>query len=88
MTKYNHNRPLSDFDLETVQNNGFNPIGVSQIYFEDVYVFETDEEAEKAYSELELKKGFQAYWYSKECFLNEVSKYEKNETCKVLIHWL
>lgn len=88
MTKYNHYRPLTDFDLDKIQNKGFKPIGVSQIYFEDVYIFETDEEAKKAYSELEIKGNFQAYWYSKNDFLKEVLEYEKNSNSKVLIHWL
>lgn len=88
MTRYNHYRPLSDFDFDKVQSKGFKPIGVSQLYFEDVYIFETDEEAKEAFSELEINGSLCAYWYSKDEFLTEVSKYEKTNNSKVLIHWL
>ena len=45
--KYNHDRPLSDFqdDINKLKASGYNPIAVSQMYFEDTFVFETNEEA-------------------------------------------
>ena len=91
--EYNHNRPLEDFqeDLKIIRESGYHPIAVSQIYFEDVYVFETAHEAKEAYEKLEDCDNCQviAFWYSKEAFLKEVEEYESKDGCyKVLIHWL
>ena len=69
LKNYNHNRPLESFqkELKIIKENGFYPIAVTQMYFEDVYVFETSEEAKSAYEYLE------------EEFLNKVSGYNFRE---------
>lgn len=92
---YNHNRPLESFsiELEIIRENGFVPIAVSQIYFEDTFVFETHEEATKAYEMLEEDETLPyrcfGWWYGKQEFLKEVLDYESKEgASKVLIHWL
>lgn len=91
--EFNHNRPLEDFQesLKIIKEHGFNPIGVSQIYFEDTFIFETEQEATKAYETLELieEPKVLAFWYGKENFLQEVDEYETfDNSSKVLIYWL
>jgi len=96
--KYNHDRPLSDFDqqLLLIRDAEFKPIAVSQMYFEDTFVFKTPEEAKKAYRMLELDiKGkwigkVVGWWYGEQDFKKEVEKYERENDgySKVLVHWL
>lgn len=92
----NHKRPIEDFQeqISILRGHGYNPIAVSQMICEDVYVFETEDEAKKAASELEFnpdksKNKLQAWWYGRESFQLAVEKYEKEwADCKVLTHWL
>jgi len=94
--KYNHDRPLSDFEqqLLIIRDAGFKPIAVSQIYFEDTFVFKTKEEAENAYRMLERDTNKKwigkvvGWWHGEEDFKSEVEKYERNDGSKVLVHWL
>lgn len=94
-TNFNHDRKLETFqtELEIIRENGFNPIAVTQMYFEDTYVFETGQEAKKAYEMLEEDESLEyrcfGWWYGKEEFLKEVLDYESKEgASKVLIYWL
>ena len=86
---FNHDRPLSSFEesLEIIRSAGFKPIAVTQMMFEDTFVFETDEEATKAYTLLEIGGEVCGWWYGREEFLEEVRDYEKGGV-KVLIYWL
>ena len=94
--KYNHKRPVEDFkeQIQIIKDNGFNPIGVSQVYFEDSFIFNTAKEAKLAYNLLEQDKFLvTGWWYSKKQFEKIVNIYEKdsledNDPIKVLIHWL
>jgi len=62
---YNHDRPLESFqrDIDKLRQAGYNPIAVTQMLFEDTFVFETSEEAKRAYEQFEqayyLKEGEQ-----------------------------
>lgn len=95
--RYNFNRPLSSFedDLKTIKESGFNPIGVSQIYLEDTFIFETSEEAEHAYRKLERDRDEKfigkvvGWWHGKEDFLEQVEVYEKNNpNLKIRVYWI
>lgn len=96
--KFNHDRTLSDFqsNIDKLKENGFNPIAVSQMYFEDTFVFETEEEAKKAFQQFEIDENekwigdISGWWYGKEDFLKTVKEYETENDgySKVLIHWL
>ena len=96
--KFNHDRMLSEFqsDIDKLKENGFNPIAVSQMYFEDTFVFETEEEAKKAYQQFEIDENekwigdISGWWYGKEDFIKTVKEYESENDgySKVLIHWL
>ncbi len=91
--KYNHDRPLSDFqyNIDRLRAAGFNPIAVSQLYFEEVFVFETEEEATCAYKQFEYEtRAICAWWYSKAGFLKAVAEYETENGgySRVRIHWL
>ena len=87
---FNHDRPLSSFEdsLEIIRSSGFKPIAVTQMMFEDTFVFETDKESTEAYNLLEVKdETVVGWWYGREDFLEEVRDYEKDGV-KVLIYWL
>ncbi len=91
--KYNHNRPLSDFqdDIKKIESEGFKVIAVSQMMMEDTFVFETQDEADKAFKLFEQDNTtIVGWWYGKEDFIKAVEEYEKNNNgySKVLIHWL
>jgi hypothetical protein len=93
---WNHNRSVEDFrkQISILRKHGYNPIAVSQMICEDVFVFETPEEAQRAAQELEFnddesKNKLQAWWYGRDEFLITVQEYEEQwPDCKVLIHWL
>lgn len=87
--KFNHNRPLSDFEesINVLRKHGFNPIAASQLFMEDTFVFESKEEATKAYNLLEIeKKVLKGWFYSKSAFEKEVVSYEDDFECKVLVY--
>jgi cobalamin biosynthesis Co2+ chelatase CbiK len=96
--KFNHNRPLSDFqsDIDKLKANGYKPIAVSQMYLEDTFVFETKNEATRAYRQFERDEKEEwigeivGWWYSKEDFEKTVKEYETENDgySKVLVHWL
>lgn len=98
MAKFNHRRPLKSFskEIEKIKKAGFNLIGVSQMYFEDVFIFETRDEAEKAYHTFENDMfgnyigKIVGYWHSREDFKEAVRFYEieNNGNSKVKVHWL
>ncbi len=92
MKKYNHDVSKEEFTpiIEAIKKYGFNPIAVSQMYLEFVFVFNTHEEATKAYNLIELSEDENSpvgFWYGKNEFLNEVNDYEKGGRA-VLIYWL
>jgi hypothetical protein len=77
--------------INIILQYGFKPIAVSQIYFEDTFVFETNKEAKKAFETLENCEDYKVvgWWYGKKEFKKFVKEYEKKfEGYKVLIHWL
>lgn len=96
--KNNHNRPLSDFqdDIDTLKSHGYKPIGVSQMYMEDTFIFETSEEANRAYRQFERDEDEKwigrivAWWCGREDFEESVKIYESEckREVKVLVHWL
>jgi 4-amino-4-deoxy-L-arabinose transferase-like glycosyltransferase len=92
--KYNHDRTLEEFQsqLKIIENAGFKPIAVSQLYFEDTFVFETSKEANEAFNLLEKNKPSEVigWWYGKDDFLQTVKEYETDNEgySKVLIHWI
>ena len=83
-----------ELPLVKLQKAGYNPIALSEMTCEDVFVFETAEEAKKAYHEFERsedgiwKGDIAGWWYGRENFLKEVEWYEKKFETKVLIQWL
>ena len=88
--KFNHNKELSDFQssIDIIRHHGFNPIAVTQMHFEGVFVFKTDSEAQMAYELLEVGlEQVTGWWYEKEEFISEVEQYEKNNSM-VKVFWL
>lgn len=87
---FNHSKELSDFQpaIDIIRHHGFELIAVTQMYFERVFVFKTDSEAQMAYELLEI--GLEEVigcWYEKEDFISEVEQYEKNNSM-VKVFWL
>lgn len=95
--EYNHMRELVDFEeqLDEIRKAGFKPIAVTQMFFEDTFVFKTQEEADKAYHLLERDEHKNwivtvvGWWYGKSEFFKAVKEYESNKNnYEVLIYWL
>ena len=91
--KYNHDRPLSSFkeDIKTIESEGFKVIAVTQMYFEDTFVFKTPEEVNKAYEIFEKNNPkICAWWYGKDDFIKAVKEYETESKgySKVKTYWL
>ena len=90
---YDHiNLTLDHFkeDLEKIKGYGFNPIAVTQLFFESAFVFETEDEAYEAWAILESQKQeVIGWWYNKEDFQKVVKEYEANNPeIKVKVFWL
>lgn len=80
MKKYNCIRTLESFEepLKIIKEHGYKPIAVAQMYFEDVFIFETKDEAEKARQELDMDKAIVGgYWWDKPTFLQQAEKYKQ-----------
>jgi hypothetical protein len=61
------------YSLKVLKEHGYNPIGICVIMCEETFVFETSEEAQKAYDEMELeKKLIDGFFYGKVDFEKEV----------------
>jgi ribosomal protein L10 len=93
----NHRLELKDFqkEIELLKSVGFNPIGVTQIHFEKTFVFETEEEARKAYRQFERNEKEEwigevvGWYYGKEEFLKAIVEYEsKLPDYFVKVFWL
>jgi hypothetical protein len=87
---------LKDFQLQLdiIKNYGFNPIGFSVLTCEDTFIFETEEEAKKAYHLLERDVNnkwigkVDGWWYGKENFLTHVKEYEERFDIESTVYWL
>lgn len=64
--------------LAILKAAGFKPIAVSTMICEDTFVFETEDEAQRAHRMFEVEKGTIAgWWYSKEKFFTPTMDYYK-----------
>lgn len=96
--KPNHKKTIEDFldYIEALQIEGFNPIAVTQMYFENTFVFETSEEAKKAYHTFEVSEDGKeirrivGWFYGKDHFIQAVDQYNKDSEgySEVLVYWL
>lgn len=90
--EYNHKLLLEDFDkgISIIKNAGFNPIAVTQMYCEETFVFETTDEANRAYHALDATKPakISAYWYGREAFSEAKKEYEQDAQNNLLVYWL
>ncbi len=95
--QFNHDREIIEFqnNIDLLKSKGYNVIAVTQMCFEDVYVFETNEEATKAYNKFERDEDgdwigeIVGWWYGKDEFIQSVKEYETDfSESNVLIHWL
>lgn len=89
---YNHNRTLDSFSesIKKLRENGHNPIAVTQMYCEETFIFETDEEAKTALLLFNDSEGkcFYGWWHGREDFMKVVEEYEFVYPDKILIYWL
>lgn len=83
---YNHNQPVSYFqeELDIIKEAGFNVLGVTIMQLESTFIFETKDEAERAYSALEKTGKVQGWWYG----LEDFKFAEKGYPDKLLVHYL
>ena len=92
VVEYNHNRHILSFAgyIKTIRKYGFNPIGVTQFWCEDTFVFKTPEEATEAYRIIEEGgESISGWWYGEEDFLKEKNEYEiEDKGYKVKVYWL
>ena len=63
-------------EIQILKDHGYNPIKVTSMMFETAFAFQTKEEADRAYQELEVEKELlQAWWYGED-FQQAVKEYE------------
>lgn len=79
--------------VKTLKEGGFNPIGVSYMMGEHCFIFNTEEEAKKAYEKYESNNNgkddfIPAWWYSKESFYEEKEWFEREAKRKVPVLWI
>lgn len=62
----------TSYSLDVIRKHGYNPIAITTIICEETFIFKTDEEASKAYEDLEINKGVvDGWWYGEEKFKEE-----------------
>lgn len=68
---------------------GFNLIGYTElVFFDDVFIFETQKEADDAYNFFEIKnKELFGFWYGKEKFL-EVKEHIDKNYINLFVYWI
>jgi hypothetical protein len=78
--------------LAFIRSNGFTPIGVSVMMFEDTFVFETIEEARQAGNACEVENHtddrIEAWWYGREEVPGIIDDYEKSFKKRPMVFWI
>lgn len=79
-------------EIDLLRMAGFDPIGFCKMICEDTFIFEEEEEANKAFEFFEknpqTKITIQGWWYGKAQFFEALPNYEKENGYKVQITWL
>lgn len=76
-------------EIKVIEDAGFSPIGVTVMGLEDTFIFETAEEAQKAYEVLETggRSRLSGWWYGKGDFEEYAPKYEKEFGDELVVYW-
>jgi hypothetical protein len=84
--RYNHNQLLSYFkdDLDIITEAGFNVLGFTIMQLKSTFIFETKNEAARAYNELEKTGKVQGWWYG----LEDFKLAQMNYPDKLLVYYL
>ena len=96
VVRHHMTRELDSFadELAVLRNHGYNPIAVTQTELEDTFVFESQQEANDAYTELvSEKKLLDGYFYGRKKFMKvkeELEGFYSTPTDKVILKtfWL
>ena len=72
-------------EIDIVKEAGFNPTKVTQLFTYTTFVFKTEEEAQKAFKDLEESKKLCCLWYDEKQFLDQVKEYEDTLGTKVKV---
>jgi len=81
-------------ELDLIIVNGFKPIAVTKFMLENTFVFETKDEAMKAYHFFERDENenwignIVGWWYGREDFIEAVKEYEAEFGYKLNVHWI
>ena len=79
--------PKTEIDL--IKSNGFKLIGVSMLYLENTFIFESDEEANNAFNFFEKENNLiQGWWYDRNSFLSIKQEYENKMKANINVFWL
>lgn len=81
--KYNTDKSYS---LKLLNDAGYFPIGISVMMCEEVFIFKTEKEAQKAWKSRVL--GYDGWWYGKRNFLRAKEEYEKDFEREIKVYWL
>lgn len=88
--------------LKYITEAGFKPIGVSQMMLEDTFIFQHNDEAHKAYEEMEQRwwgkpydpntpppdgECVQGWWYGKGAFITAAEDYEEENSTEIVVYW-
>lgn len=80
--------------ISIIQSKGFKPVGISILALEEVFIFETGEEALKAYNQLERDEDggdimeVMGWWYGREEFYKYYEDYQKEFEYSPKIYWI
>lgn len=84
---YVWNTPTS-YSLKVLREYGYKPIGITTMMCEETFIFETQEEASRAYEDLEVDKGeIDGFFYGRTAFIHAMEEYQKDYETELTIYW-
>lgn len=81
---HKYNTPTS-YSIKLLKDNGHNPLAICSYYGEETFFFKSEEEALRAYEEMEVKKGLICGWFHS---VEEIDKLENPDGSKIEVEWI
>lgn len=81
---HKYNTPTS-YSIKLLKDAGYKPLAICSYYGEETFFFETEEEAKKAYEEMEENKGSVCGWFHS---AEDIDKLEQPDGSKIKVEWI